>query len=368
MTLRWGDYKLIKDDEIDNYFTKTKIDKEKCLFIMGCGFDDRMCDGLEKLVRCNKDFDIWSISYNEGEDSPSKNYAEKSKANMEKFGMLTQHKNVVQKNIDMWVKDENGERYVAEINTNIMVKNNISEFEKYSDIIIDISAMPQAIYICLVSRVILSFIDSKKIFVMINENYRTDMTTIAIESDEFAHDIHGFIGTSVMSDDVHIVWFPVLGETNKILLQKYYDYLTSEGKNIDEICPVVPYPSVDAKRADKIIKEYRKQLFSQWEIDKKNIVYASENNPFQIYRKLYNSAEHYSNVLKPIGKCKFVFSTITSKIMTVGTLLAAIELKEKGFNIGFLNIKNKGYTINVSSEEVNVNNRMYCLCLSDDGF
>lgn len=368
MKKRWDDYRLEKGKDIKDYFAQDKFKESKFLYILGMGFDDRMCIGLENLIDTFVDVTICCIKFNEGENSSSKKYQSLIENNAEKLSALTKGKKVIEKTIEMWIQDGNDARNVTEINTSKLVINNIHEIDKFTDIIIDISALPQSIYIGLINRILIQFFNSKRIYIIVCENYYTDMQTKAVEPDEFAHDVHGFIGFSIDNSDDYVIWFPVLGEIDEIILQKYFDYLNNNQNQIAEICPMLPFPSIDERRADEIIKEYRKQLFSQWQVEKKNIIYASERNPFQVYRQLFKAAEHYSEVMKPIGDCKFVFSTITSKLMSVGTLLAAIALKDANYKVGFLGISNRGYVIEEKKNNITVDNEMFCLCLSDDGF
>lgn len=144
-----------------------------------------------------------------------------------------------------------------------------------------------------------------------------------------------------------------------------------------EICPLVPFPSINERRADEILMKFRKQLFDTWKIEKKNIIYASETNPFQVYRRICETAEHYSNVLRPLNgdmqdktpSCRFVFTALTSKLMAIGTFLAAFNLKKENYIINIAGLYNRGYNIRESSREKRIaqsENEVYCLCLSDD--
>lgn len=356
----WGNYRMEVDEDIPEYFDK-KINTKPTLFIMGVGFDKRMCDCLNIVREKCSNLTVWKIGYNESDDSPSKEYVKQIEENLRNLSKLTEKINVFDKTISMWHDD----RYVAEINTVKLIQQNKNEIDCFSEIIIDVSAIPQAIYICMINKIIETYLGQKEIFIMVSENYQTDMNTVPVELDEFAHDVLGFI-SGALSNNTRTIWFPVLGEVDDVQLQKYYDFLKLDGKNIDEICPVVPFPSVDVRRSDKILIAYRKKLFSQWEIEKKNIVYASETNPFLLYGKICEVADHYSLVLEPIGKCKFVFSSITSKLMSIGTILAACDLKRYN-TVGFLNINNKGYKIEPENDMI-INNKIYLLCLSDDGF
>ena len=181
------------------------------------------------------------------------------------------------------------------------------------------------------------------------------------QTEESAHEIHGYTSPSDGIDGV-LIWYPIIGERNIRYLDKFYIYLRSHSQEIDEICPVVPFPAVNIRRADDILSEYSKKLFDDWRIDKKNIIYASETNPLLISKNLFSISENYARALKPLGDCKFVFSAITSKLMTIGMLLAAFDLKSQGYNVSILGISNKGYTIE-NAKENPIQNRLICLAI-----
>jgi len=54
------------------------------------------------------------------------------------------------------------------------------------------------------------------------------------------------------------VWIPILGENRQIQLERIYDLVKP-----DEICPVLPSPASDPRRADNIMRDYHDLLFNQ---------------------------------------------------------------------------------------------------------
>jgi hypothetical protein len=243
-----------------------------------------------------------------------------------------------------------------------MIISSLDELSQFTDIIIDISAFPQSIYLCMINMMLNRCSHDKSIYIVVSENYTIDRITEPVEIDEFAHEMQGFSSPSEDIDSV-IVWYPVLGETNSVIIKRHYDYLISSSKKIDEICPVVPFPASNVRRADDILKGYRKELFGTWLIDKRNIIYASEANPLRVRESLYNASTHYRKVLSPLGECKFVFSAITSKLMSIGVFLAVYDLKTAGINVSLLSLNNKGYRIGQKEQDVS-ESRLAFLLLS----
>jgi len=136
------------------------------------------------------------------------------------------------------------------------------------------------------------------------------------------------------------VWIPVLGEGKKEQLIRLYDHVRP-----DEICPVFPSPSANPRRVDDLVREYRELLFDRFRVEPPNIIYASEWNPFEVYRQIARTVERYNDALKDLGGCRVVVSVLSSKLLSVGALLAAYEAKRKGFMIGISHVETHGYRI-----------------------
>jgi hypothetical protein len=113
----------------------------------------------------------------------------------------------------------------------------------------------------------------------------------------------------------------------------------------DEICPVLPSPARNPRRADDIIIEYQQILFDEHRLDPRNFLYASEQNPFEVYRRLRAAVQHYGEVFRLLGGCRVAISPLSSKLMSLGALLAAYELKAQPPGVGIAHIESQGYAI-----------------------
>jgi hypothetical protein len=117
----------------------------------------------------------------------------------------------------------------------------------------------------------------------------------------------------------------------------------------DEICPVLPSPAQDPRESDNIVLEYRDFLFDQLRVEPRNIIYASESNPFEVYRQIMRSVRHYKRALAPLSGCKAVVSAMSSKLSSLGALLAAYELHsslgDRHVDVGVAHVEAQGYAI-----------------------
>lgn len=118
-----------------------------------------------------------------------------------------------------------------------------------------------------------------------------------------------------------IVWAPVMGHGKIAQLQTLLDFLDP-----DEICPVLPFPATNPRRADDLLLEYRDFLFSdEVEVAPRNFIYAAEANPFDLYRTLGALQSRYRRALAPLGPATIALSAHSSKLLSIGVLLAAYD-------------------------------------------
>src|SRR3546814_13952002 len=99
---------------------------------------------------------------------------------------------------------------------------------------------------------------------------------------------------------------------------------TTEGES-DKICPVLPLPVRDPRRADVLIAEFRRAMVGEWQIDPRDIVYASERTPRDCYRTLLTLAARYRQAVTDVFAPSIVISPIGSKVMAAGAFMAALE-------------------------------------------
>ena len=370
----WDDYVLLRNQECETYFNN-KLN-ERILFILGAGFDERMCEGIRKVGKSAKSMDVWLIRFEEAANSDSLKYEDTVDDNLALLRKIVCPEKIQEKEIKMWQNSGESERPVSDPNSAKFINNNLKELQAYDSIIVDVSALPQNIYFILLDKLLFNFWQKKKIYIIACENYMIDKKTNPVGIVENAHYFMGYGATGNVNESKPVIWFPVLGECDKNRLEKCYDFIMQNAE-YQEICPLVPFPSINERRADEILMKFRKQLFDAWKIEKKNIIYASETNPFQVYRRICETVEHYGNVLRPLNgdmqdqtqSCRFVFTALTSKLMAIGTFLAAFNLKKENYIINIAGLYNRGYVIRESSCEKSImqsQNEVYCLCLSDD--
>ena len=203
------------------------------------------------------------------------------------------------------------------------------EIGAYDDIVVDISAMPRMIALTAIAKLIhdLDELEGKtgrtiNLHVSTAESVSADLKTQQGTLSDEVTSVVGFSGHLTAQGTEHVprVWFPVLGENQADRLIKIQDKLDP-----DEICPVVPFPSREPRRGDEIIDQHRQVLFDDFQAEPKNILRASEYNPFEAYKQLHSAMDRYRRALKELGGCKAFVSPVSSKLLSVGALLACYD-------------------------------------------
>lgn len=350
-SLRWDPYFMIKGNDFAPFWKQHFADGVRnVLFVLGRGFDPRMCNGLEVVLGTGGEGkrDCFLVHFDEGPQSPSNRHEDLLKRNLASLEQLMKKRGrIIDKEVTMWSgvgpgRHRIGSRSAAQIFTAM------SDLYPYTDVIVDISAMPRDIYLPLIKKAIY-LIDHgtqsgkvPNLHVVVCECAKLDKGIRNVGVDDSASYVHGFSADLDMEATAEIpkVWVPILGERQTVQLEKIYALI-----NPDEICPLLPSPSLDPRRVDELLVEYRELLFDQWRVEPRNIIYAAEQNPFEAYRQIYKVVMHYNQALGPLGGCKSVLSSVSSKLLSIAALLAAYDLTSNRLSIGIAHIEAQGYEI-----------------------
>jgi hypothetical protein len=352
-TPRWDPYLLSKGDEFSKFWQRHFGNRRrKLLYVMGKGFDPRMCRGIEAILKSGRQSvcDCLLVEFDEGPESPSVDYASQVADNVANLKMLLGQQPVITRSIKLWSgtgpdRHRIGSRGAAEI------FSNLADVETYTDVAIDVSAIPRGIYYSLIGK-LLHILDAEKqrnpqssvpnLHVIVAENPVLDKNIREVDIDEAAIYVHGFAGDLEMVSTAELprIWIPILGEAQGIQLDRIYSLVEP-----DEICPMLPSPSLNPRRGDDLIVEYGEMMFERWRVEPANIIYAAEQNPFEVYRQICRAVLHYNQALNALGGCKTVISAHSGKLLSVGALLSAYELKRAGRSVGLAHVESRGYEI-----------------------
>lgn len=237
--------------------------------------------------------------------------------------------------------------------------------EGHTDVVLDVSAMPRVVYLALLTNILNKLVPKKisdksesllnaggvNFQVLIAEDARLDGRIRAEDPSNDLIYIPGFSGAMHVESarDWPIVWFPFLGENRSQQMLKLIDL--AKIPDSAEICPILPNPSKDPRRADDLLIEYTEVLFDSRSTPTTNIFYVHESNPFEAYRQLLQAMNRYKDSMSILGGCKLVVSPLGSKLMTLGAGLACFEMKptdmDAKYGVALPHAEPKRYIANV---------------------
>ena len=353
LSTRWLNYVLRTGEGfVDLWSDIFGSGRRDLLFIVGKGFDPRMCLAAKILVGLGGPGlrHCALVGYDEGSMSASHIHDKLVAANVETLTKLfSNHGSLDERHIRMWSDD--GRRRVGSRGAT-EVFNSVDELTHYTDVVLDISALPRSLYMPMLAK-LLYLIDRTEgkppnLHVVTADNPILDGAINAEGISDDASYLHGFESGIEQESTAYIpkVWMPILGEGKAVHFEKIHDLVAP-----DEIAPIVPFPCADPRRTDNLILEYRQLLFDRARIEPANFIYIPEQNPFHVYRAIVEAVQHYSDALQTLGGCKVIISALASKLLSLGALLAAYDLKSSGYCVGIAHVPASGYSITTSAGE-----------------
>ena len=221
---------------------------------------------------------------------------------------------------------------------------NRSLFENITDIVVDVTAIPKGLYFPLLRTIHALSTNTEEfpnVHVLVCDDPNVDNKIVG-EGGDRAEMIHGFgAGTQLTSEfDPVAIWAPVLGEDENAQLRKIYG-----SRQWRAVCPILPFPARNPRRGDDLMLEYRQLINDEWAVEPNDISYADEQNPFDVYSTLCRIADGYRSSLKMLGTPQIVTSSHSSKLLSLGVLLAAIDR-----DLGVIHVEPTGY---IAQNEIN---------------
>lgn len=360
MEKRWSSYVYLEKDDVltfaTDYFAKKK---SSLLFVMGCGFDPRMNNVFKEIISQNVFSQISCILI----DFPSFESLPEDKlykANKIMFDELCGKHNISVREVR-----DNHPKDIEKRIMGILKQLREIDYSEISDIIIDVSAMPRAIYFNVCKFFYKQCVDNtKNLFFTVSENVEIDKRIIDISGDEI-HPMHGFgINNMLESNlDKRSVLIPLLGQNHAVELGKIYDNF----KPVD-VCPILPFPSMNPRRSEDILITHM-DFFKRIEIaEPQNFTYADERNPFELYSIICDLVNNYKKTLRPITTCVcFGIAALTSKLMSLGALLCGLENSSE---VSFYTSSPVSYHIEDQEDIMNINSQsdMFLMWITGEAY
>ena len=325
--MRWDPYVLARDDEFDRFWTRRLSKGEhRMLFVAGCGFDLRTLEAARRLQKAGARPEVWLLAFDNGlPDSAVR--LERTDTN--KRGLIDLFGEASIKIIDVKIGGSTGSSFTSR-NTITAIRT-AGGLAGYDDIVVDISAMPRMVAMSVIAK-LLNDLDglmrsagtNVNLHTMVAESVFNDLGAARGTLSDEVTLVTGFSGELTAQGTVTLprVWFPILGERQSERLAAI-----REKVNPDEICPVLPFPSREPRRGDEILSEHRGIIFDEFQVEPRNILLACEYNPFEAYKQIFRAMDRYRRALRELGGCKAFVSPVSSKLLSVGALLACYDHK-----------------------------------------
>jgi hypothetical protein len=284
---RWEKCIMHRDGETPQFLKEWfSSSSRRLLLIGGAGFDPRSTVVAKLLSECCK-CPVSALLIREQRPIAPAELVSGAELNI--AAMRGYMPNLVIREISIFSQSDlalTGGRQVAEIARDV-------NWGEYTDVVIDCSALSRGVVFPLVRSVLDNPASPRNLHLVVIDQASLDDGIVA-EPAERATAMHGFKGRLGLESSQRsaVLWLPQLVTGQQASLAKIYSSL--EPKPHD-ICPILPFPSQDLRKPETLITEFRVELESTWEVDPRNVVFASEGNPLDLYR----SSE------KPAGRCSY---------------------------------------------------------------
>jgi hypothetical protein len=295
------------------YFGRTEV---ICLLVAAAGFDPRSI-GIATLLAGHLGDRLSGLFVREERGTPDAGLVSAADQNADRLRQLVPGCEIA--SVDIFGNDN------APV-AGVRIASVIRDFDipaETTDIVLDMTALSIGVAFP-AARLLLDYCEDRGIafHIMVASNPDLD-DAIASEPGNRPMAVRGFAGIdhSDASLEISRIWVPQLAKGRSTAL-------TEIGRSIRDtykICPVVPFPARDPRRADALITEYSTQLIDEWQVDPRDIVYVSESNPLDCYRTLSTLTKRYADAVDQIFVPSIILSPGGSRVMAAGALMAAIE-------------------------------------------
>jgi hypothetical protein len=320
--MRWSDdYVLVEDADVDVLWRARGAEERKRVYIFGDGFDPRVTTALARYLgvsAAGTTLMRFGLRPSTLPNDESKAVEENRRITEELAGSASV---AIEEIVYPDVEDSKSAGRVA-----MRELFQQRRFADVDEVVVDVSALPLDVYFAIVRDLLRGRVAGHwrgDLFVVACENPELDAAIVHEGSENVAF-LHGF-SVPTDAEGGPRIWIPLLGEGRADEIRRVFEEVAP-----NEICPVLPSPSSNPRRSDNMILELRELLFEELRVDERNFIYASEWNPFDLFRSLEQLHERYGSLLKPLGPITYTISAHSSKLLSLGALLAAYE---RGFGV-----------------------------------
>jgi hypothetical protein len=197
-------------------------------------------------------------------------------------------------------------------------------FDGITDIVVDMSALSIGTSFPVV-RYLLELAqkkDSLNLHIFVMSSPEEDETRLRISNgtSSIVHSFHGQLRLHSSGQSAKL-WMPQLSIPKRDALDVIF---RGEPGGFDDVCPILPFPGRSPRAADHVAEVFMQEIEETWAVDANNLVYASEDDPLDVYRTILEIEYLRRPVFEKIGSV-VVLSPVGTKAVAVGALMAALE-------------------------------------------
>ena len=285
------------------------------LLVAGAGFDPRACAVAARLGATAPV--AHALLIKEERPNPPREQVDRAAANT--TALLATLANRQVESVDIFGSDGAvvGGRNII----NVLSRQSL---EGVTDVVVDISALSVGTSFPIIRYFVECIVrgkNSANLHLFVTHDPRLDTDIRSKPSDTPGY-VHGFKGRSTLFDmaDAARLWLPQLATGRRRALRELYDFIDPH-----DTCPILPFPASNPRLGDVLAEEYLTELESTWSVDTRNIVYADEGDPLDLYRTILRLDDLRQPVFAETGGSMLVLSPLGNKVMALGALMAALE-------------------------------------------
>lgn len=313
---RWDLCIAHRGAEVDGFVAEYfALPARRIVLIAGAGFDPRSTVVATLLAATSAP--VRALYIQENRLNPAQDLLDRANANTEALLAAIADREIV--SVDIFGTDgavTGGRNVIA-----VLGRQN---FDGVTDVVIDISALSVGTSFPII-RYFVERVEHRRgppnIHIFVAHDPKLDADIRSIPSDAPSH-VHGFKGGSTLDGSAAAakLWLPQLAAGRRSALGRLYDFVAPH-----DTCPILPFPASNPRLGDTLAEEYIVELENGWAVDTRNIVYADESDPLDLYRTILRLDDLRKPVFAGAGGSLLVLSPLGSKVMALGALMAALE-------------------------------------------
>lgn len=287
----------------------------RVLVIGGAGFDPRACLMARELARSGADIQLHLLK--EHRPGPSQALADAAAANLAELRTVVPDLDL----IEIEVFDDDGALVSGRRATKAISE---LQFGDVDDVVVDITALSIGTSFPVIRLLVGQFAQglvTANLHVTVAHNPSTDSAIRPISGDRPGW-VHGFNGSLGVDRDQAPakLWLPQLAFGGNQELGRIFEFVDP-----DDTCPIVPFPSADPRKSDLLTMAFRDEILGAWDVDARNLVFADEGDPLDVYRTILRIDDLRRPVFAGSGGSAVILSPTGSKLMALGALMASLE-------------------------------------------